>query len=634
MRNDLSRDAETRLRAALAHLETLAPAPPALPSPVGTSSRPLWRSPVVALAGFAAALLAGVPLFLWLRSTDSVTAQSTPTTHFEASTTTTSPPGEGGFPWPIGWSEAPGHSVTGRTFPIIVWTGSEYIVWGGEKPSEGEWHKSGAAFNPSLGRWRDLAPSPLTPRSEHAAVWTGTEVLICCGRQIGSLNSAGAYEPATDTWRVIAQPPISPRFAEAVWTGTEMIVFGGSGNSRGAAAYDPATDTWRTLADLPYRLERQAEAVLGDGVVYAWPSYVRRGDTVAPLAYDIESDSWRSLTIPESLDTPLAPSLIWTGDELIAWGLARSFESDYGVGLAFDPASGSWRALPPTPLAPTRPSDGSEASQAAVWTGSQAVIWTGWIGSEWDAPTTSILAYNPETTSWTDLDPAPVQGIGMWNHPLIWTGTQVVAYVSSADSVLIYRPDPQGTSSSADVSTTGTSGTSGNALAADLRIEGTRPPYTFEETQAYGEFGPVLWGLVTTLSGADEIPHGPAYEWVDWGPLWAGHQPDPGPYDVYGVTDLSAVDPDAIAAVVPIGSTIVLREVEWSLDQLEEFIELLIVGASENRVCSTGFGMTPNRVRVVALAPGPVLGDVPREALAIEIVDDCLVYVPAGTSLP
>jgi hypothetical protein len=222
----------------------------------------------------------------------------------------------------------------------------------------------------------------------------------------------------------------------------------------------------------------------------------------------------------------------------------------------------------------------------------------------------------------------------MWNHPLIWTGTQVVAYVSSADSVLIYRPDPQGTSSSADVSTTGTSGTSGNALAADLRIEGTRPPYTFEETQAYGEFGPVLWGLVTTLSGADEIPHGPAYEWVDWGPLWAGHQPDPGPYDVYGVTDLSAVDPDAIAAVVPIGSTIVLREVEWSLDQLEEFIELLIVGASENRVCSTGFGMTPNRVRVVALAPGPVLGDVPREALAIEIVDDCLVYVPAGTSLP
>jgi hypothetical protein len=511
----------------------------------------------------------------------------------------------------------------------MVWTGSEYIVWGGEKPSEGTWHGTGAAFNPSQARWRDLAPSPLAPRSEHAFVWTGTEVLICCGRQVGSGASAGAYEPATDTWRVIAQPPISPNFAgftpsyaEAVWTGTEMIVFGGVSagglrNLRAAAAYDPETDSWRTLADLPYGLEREAEAVLGQGVIYAWPSFVRPGETAAPLAYDIESDSWQSLAIPESLEVPLAPSLIWTGDELIAWGLAPSLDDDYGIGLTFDPTTGTWRALPPTPLAPTSSSDGSEASQAAVWTGSQAIIWTGWIGSEWDAPTTSILAYNPEERSWSQLDPAPVQGTGMWHHPLIWTGTQLIAYVASTDSILIliYTPET-------------------DEAVKEVLIHGTRAPYTFEETQAFGEFGPLLWGLVTTLNGAAEIAHGPTYDWVDWGPPWAGHQPDSGPHDVYGVTDLSAVDVDAIAEVVPIGTTIVLRQVAWSLDELEEFKEWLNAGAPDNGVCSTGFGLIPNRVSVVALASSLDLGDVPPGAVALETVDECPVYVEAGTTTP
>jgi hypothetical protein len=203
----------------------------------------------------------------------------------------------------------------------------------------------------------------------------------------------------------------------------------------------------------------------------------------------------------------------------------------------------------------------------------------------------------------------------MYHHPLIWTGTQLIAYVASTDSILIYTPETA-------------------EAVKELLIHGTRAPYTFEETQAFGEFGPLLWDLVTTLNGADEIPHGPTYDSVDWGPLWAGHQPDSGPYDVYGVTDLSAFHVDAIAAVVPIGTTIVFRQVAWSLDELEEFKEALNAGAPDNGVCSTGFGLIPNRVRVVALASSLDLGDVPPEAVAIETVDECPVYVEAGTTIP
>jgi hypothetical protein len=163
----------------------------------------------------------------------------------------------------------------------------------------------------------------------------------------------------------------------------------------------------------------------------------------------------------------------------------------------------------------------------------------------------------------------------------------------------------------------------------DLVVVGTRGAFTFEETQAYGEFGPFIWGLVTTIGGVDDIPHGPAYEWVTWGPLWGGYQAGTGPIEVYGVTDLSAVDPDAVAAVVPVGTTIILRQVEWSRDQLEDYLDTLWSEAPGNGVCSVGFGTTPNRVRVTA-TDALDLGDVPQGAVDIEWLDLCRGTMPAG----
>ena len=176
---------------------------------------------------------------------------------------------------------------------------------------------------------------------------------------------------------------------------------------------------------------------------------------------------------------------------------------------------------------------------------------------------------------------------------------------------------------------TGAAPASSTTPPPDLIINGTREPFTFEETQAFGEFGPLLWGLVTTIGGIDDIPRGPTYEWVTWGPLWGGYQAGSGPDEVYGVTDLSKVDPTTVAAVVPEGTTIILRQVDWSRDELEEYAESLWAAAPDNGVCSTGFGGTPNRVRVVATSDLQ-LGDVPPGALAIEYVDECQSMMPAG----
>ena len=115
-----------------------------------------------------------------------------------------------------------------------MWTGTELVYWGGESEYGDQVHDDGAAFNPATGIWRTLAASPLSPRSGAAAVWTGEEVLIWGGGQDAAGDGA-AYDPAADEWRTIRDSPLGPRIpVGAVWTGTEMLVWGSA--SRAAEA--------------------------------------------------------------------------------------------------------------------------------------------------------------------------------------------------------------------------------------------------------------------------------------------------------------------------------------------------------------------------------------------------------------
>lgn len=372
---------------------------------------------------------------------DEVSSITTTTTTSTTTTVSTTTPGQtttSALQATGPWSVVPDHPVVGRVFPVVVWTGNEVVVWGGEKPSEGAWHADGAAFNPTIGTWRDLAESPLSPRSQHVAVWTGEEVIVCCGRIQGGGASSAAYDPLSDEWREIEAPPIRPSFAEAVWTGDEMLVFGGvsgggTANLVGATAYDPTTDSWRRLADLPYGLERTADATMGDGVVYAWPSS-SQGSRPNPLEYDIAADEWSSLPDPPA-PSPSSPSVVWTGDLLFAYGAGPG--SAVGIAMVYDPTDHTWRVAQRSPLDPVSPSEGTDASQKAAWADGEVYIWTGWVGTDWDEPITRVVAYDPSVDSWRELEPAPVQAQGLWHEPIIWTGSQLITY---SDPMLVFTP--------------------------------------------------------------------------------------------------------------------------------------------------------------------------------------------------
>ena len=70
---------------------------------------------------------------------------------------------------------------------------------------------------------------PLLRRSVHTAVWTGSEMIVWGGEFSGYSNTGGRYNPSTDSWTAtsLTNAPSARDGHTAVWTGSEMIVWGG-----------------------------------------------------------------------------------------------------------------------------------------------------------------------------------------------------------------------------------------------------------------------------------------------------------------------------------------------------------------------------------------------------------------------
>jgi N-acetylneuraminic acid mutarotase len=127
---------------------------------------------------------------------------------------------------PVTTSGAP----AARYQQVAVWTGSEMVLWGGATGAI--YYNDGGRYNPAANTWTSiLGTLSNTPagRRIHSGVWTGSELIVWGGWNGGPLSSGGRYTPANNTWAAL--PTVSaplPRYSHtAIWTGTEMIVWGG-----------------------------------------------------------------------------------------------------------------------------------------------------------------------------------------------------------------------------------------------------------------------------------------------------------------------------------------------------------------------------------------------------------------------
>src|SRR5439155_1033290 len=67
-------------------------------------------------------------------------------------------------------------------------------------------------------------------RLQHTAVWTGSQMIVWGGVGSGGyFNTGGKYDPSTDSWTATSTigAPSARTLPNSVWTGSEMIVWGG-----------------------------------------------------------------------------------------------------------------------------------------------------------------------------------------------------------------------------------------------------------------------------------------------------------------------------------------------------------------------------------------------------------------------
>jgi len=140
----------------------------------------------------------------------------------------------------------------GRFEHSSVWTGDEMIVWGGgldySTPTP---TATGGRYSPAGNTWTPTSLSGAPgARSLHTAVWSGSEMIVWGGRDPSLVFGDGArYDPLSDAWTPVSpsSAPASRHSHTATWTGSEMIVWGGENDMAQhftGGRYDPAADTW------------------------------------------------------------------------------------------------------------------------------------------------------------------------------------------------------------------------------------------------------------------------------------------------------------------------------------------------------------------------------------------------------
>jgi len=252
-------------------------------------------------------------------------------------------------------------------------------------------------------------------------VWTGSRMIVWGGSSGGVLNTGGVYDPDTDTWTATSttNAPTGRYDHTAVWTGSRMIVWGGLfplTNTGGV--YDPATDTWTpmSLANAPWPRYWHTAVWTGSRMLVWGGRLTNTYEAYDGGAYDPTTDTWTRTS-----DGPgrYRHTAVWTGSRMIVWGGVPVGQS----GGIYDPATDAWTATSTT-NAPT-----ATGGHTAAWTASRMIVWGGGDGS---VLLDTGRIYDPAADTWsaTSTTNAPPD---RESHRAVWTGSSMIIWGGSDD---------------------------------------------------------------------------------------------------------------------------------------------------------------------------------------------------------
>ncbi len=275
-------------------------------------------------------------------------------------------------------------------------------------------------------------------------MWTGTELLIWggVGDRGQEAGDGAAYDPVTRAWTPMPASPLSPRDgAFAVWTGTRALFWGGGNGSlsllMNGASYDPASRTWTMLpaAPLPAAIDDLQTIVwTGAQMVVIQPG--------AGAAFDPATRSWTTVPALPGVAgwQPYAVGAEWTGGEVITWVASRppAVNGITASGYRFSayswvPGNQAWTSLPgELPGTPHGQQDDGFSFGTAAATGGRLLF----LGGSSCPPGVSCPAqdffdgawFDPSSGTWTYLPEKFSGGSG----PAVWTGSAMVVFATTA----------------------------------------------------------------------------------------------------------------------------------------------------------------------------------------------------------
>jgi len=279
----------------------------------------------------------------------------------------------------------------------MVWTGNELLVWGGQAylPTADSgsfvYYDDGARYRPATDTWMPMSQegSP-GPMAAPQAVWTGQEMIVWgrLGDSIRGVVDGARYDPQTDHWSPLSLDALTSLIGPSttVWTGSEMIVWGVSAQDFGPSApglgfrWDSQTDTWKPISMEAAPLSRYGHVAIWTGAdMIVWggnaPPTIIGSEVQDGGSYDPGADFWMPTSLAGAPSERHGAQAVWTGHEMIVWGGRKDLPSarSYLIrddGGAYDPKTHTWRVMPQAPLQPRQ-------YESVLWSDREMIVWGG-----------------------------------------------------------------------------------------------------------------------------------------------------------------------------------------------------------------------------------------------------------------
>lgn len=214
----------------------------------------------------------------------------------------------------------------GRRNHVAVWTGTAMIVWGGAYTAgvAVQNTNTGAKYNPVSDTWvaTSTVNAPPAAYPYYKAIWSGKEMIVWNG------SMGGRYDPLTDTWRPIStvNAPVPRSDSTIVWTGTELIVWGGWTGvgdlvTNTGGRYNPFTDSWSTVTQTGAATARYGHTAVWTGTeMIVWGGLNGSTPAYGGNRYNPQTNTWIPLSSTNEPAARTSHTAVWTGTEMIIWG--------------------------------------------------------------------------------------------------------------------------------------------------------------------------------------------------------------------------------------------------------------------------------------------------------------------------